>query len=335
MGIRRNFKIANITALSVFCLILMLIGITPTLSGCSACKENNMHSNTKTLPDGKLTRVEYSTGNGTIARAEFSITITPDEVVDALFWPEEAVEIDGKTYYQPTVSDEIVSLSHAPISEGRWEEVEAIIAELAPLLEIKPESKVDLPDAGEFPGMQILDGGDWQTLRLGVQTADGEHFSEYYVPSDRQMITLTTLLREIVDPIGRDIPHYATPVLVGLYFSQSSSSPAKDFSFQCGTPSVDADAEERLFIYRFTEKTGLFSHDSQSATTTISYQDWAELSSLVDELCLKDYPRGTSKDKATCSLYYSDSAQLTVKLDKKAVESLYAALKELAVNHAG
>ena len=216
MGIRRNFKIANITALSVFCLILMLIGITPTLSGCSACKENNMHSNNKTLPDGKLTRVEYSTGNGTIARAEFSINITPDEVVDALFWPEEAVEIDGKTYYQPTVSDEIVSLSHAPISEGRWEEVEAIIAELAPLLEIKPESKVDLPAAGEFPGMQILDGGDWQTLRLGVQTADGEHFSEYYVPSDRRMITLTTLLREIVDPIGRDIPHYAPPVLVGL-----------------------------------------------------------------------------------------------------------------------
>ena len=92
--------------------------------------------------------------------------------------------------------------------------MEQIILELYPLMEPIPENRreVKLP-----PGIEVMDGGDSTSLILTWSTEDGTRSIRYDPPNDRRIHTLIALLEELADPIGREIPRYATPELSGFY----------------------------------------------------------------------------------------------------------------------
>lgn len=153
-------------------------------------------------PPGTLTGVMYSYPGGMEARSDFFIWLSPEAIVETSYYPEEPPE--GVGFH------EIFEKENVPITAGQWEEVEQVVLELYPLMEPKPEPRIDLwSSLGRLLG-GVKDGVSSSSITLIWDTEEGEQRIKYFSPNDKRISTLAALLKELADPIGREIPGYET-----------------------------------------------------------------------------------------------------------------------------
>ena len=151
-------------------------------------------------PPGTLTGIMYSYPGGMEARSDFFIWLSPEAIVETFYYPEEPPE--GVGFH------EIFEKENVPITAGQWEEVEQVVLELYPLMEPKPEPRIDLwSSLGRLLG-GVKDGVSSSSITLIWDTEEGEQRIKYFSPNDKRISTLAALLKELVDPIGREIPRY-------------------------------------------------------------------------------------------------------------------------------
>ena len=120
-------------------------------------------------------------------RNDFFIWLSPDAIVETFYYPEEPPK--GVGWHDRFEKENV------PISAEQWTDVEQVVLELYPLMKPKPEPRIDL----------------WSSLGrwLGVwDTEEGEQRIKYSSPNDKRISTLVALLKELADPIGREIPRY-------------------------------------------------------------------------------------------------------------------------------
>ncbi len=263
------------------------------------------------VPPGTLTGVTYSHTSGMVARADFAITLSPEAILETSYYPVlDPDTAEDEDWYHPSTKGNV------PITAAQWSDVEEIILELYPLMEPIPENRreVKLP-----PGIEVMDGGDSTSLILTWSTENGAQYIHYYPPNDRRIQTLIALLEELADPIGREIPRYDPPELIGFTIIQSGSIFAKDYSFQLTQGSSDIygeDAPYELFAH-FTPP----GQKSQKDLSNWVVADavWDDFSTFAREIGLEEQPDGDS-GRLYCNLYYSDGKQKKKKLDKKTAE---------------
>ena len=153
-------------------------------------------------PPGTLTGIMYSYPGGMEARSDFFIWLSPEAIVETFYYPEEPPE--GVGFH------EIFEKENVPITAGQWEEVEQVVLELYPLMEPKPEPRTDLwSSLGRLLG-GVKDGVSSSSITLIWDTEAGEQRIKYFSPNDKRISTLVALLKELADPIGREIPGYET-----------------------------------------------------------------------------------------------------------------------------
>ena len=70
---------------------------------------------------GKLIRIKYAVSSGTAYGCDFSIDVTPQQIVSARFFSEEQMDY--------------VLLEQEPLEEAQWKELERTVSELLPVLE--------------------------------------------------------------------------------------------------------------------------------------------------------------------------------------------------------
>ena len=152
------------------------------------------------VPPGILTGVTYSHTSGMVARADFAITLSPEAILETSYYPAlDPDTAEDEDWYHPSTKENV------PITVAQWSDVEQIILELYPLMKPVPKRRreVKLP-----PWIQVMDGGDRTSLILTWNTQNGTQNIRYYYPNDRRFHTLITLLKELANPIGREIPRY-------------------------------------------------------------------------------------------------------------------------------
>lgn len=75
----------------------------------------------KTEAAGKLVRIKYAVSSGTAYGCDFSIDVTPQQIVSARFFSEEQMDY--------------VLLEQEPLEEAQWKDFERAVSELVPVLE--------------------------------------------------------------------------------------------------------------------------------------------------------------------------------------------------------
>ena len=187
----------NILVVVVLALILLLAGALYLMQqGGNAPMQTE-----SSTPPGTLTGVMYSSGSGGMTvRNDFFIWLSPDAIVETFYYPEEPPE--GVGFH------EIFEKENVPITAGQWEEVEQVVLELYPLMKPKPEPRIDLwSSLGRWLG-GVKDEVSSSSITLIWDTEEGEQRIKYSSPNDKRISTLVALLKELADPIGREIPRY-------------------------------------------------------------------------------------------------------------------------------
>ena len=146
-------------------------------------------------PPGTLTGVMYSYSDGMTARNDFFIWLSPETIVETFYYPEEPPK--GVGWHERFDKENV------PITAEQWADVEQVVMELYPLMKSERKSGSSL---GHWFG--AVDGNDSSSVTLIWNTEDGEQKIRYTSPDDERIHTLTALLKELADPIGRDIPRY-------------------------------------------------------------------------------------------------------------------------------
>ena len=258
----------------------------------------------KELP-GELIRVLYETSAGSMEyRTEFLAEVTPEELVRAEYWPEE-------DFSKPYLSEK----EHEPISPEQWADIARSLTEVYPALTELPGGYHDDEPMTDENGEEIfeLDGGDYWHLTLTWKTGDGEERAiQYQYPSDRRITTFDALMRELVDPVGREIVWYDPPVLNGFFIR----SEKEDYSFQFTYfPSED----NYYFIARYRDGGG-----KTDVSRHVALSEWDEVGQWLTALDLERFPSGWSfHDSLTATLYFSDNRQTTVQPDAETAAKIY------------
>ena len=139
-----------------------------------------------TVPPCTLVGISYHYSSGMFRGFDFSITLSTKTIVETTYWPSPDADLATK--------------KDVPITAAQWS-----VLELYPLMKPVPKRRreVKLP-----PWIQVMDGGDRTSLILTWNTQNGTQNIRYYYPNDRRFHTLITLLKELANPIGREIPRY-------------------------------------------------------------------------------------------------------------------------------
>ena len=291
---------------------LALLLLVSAMTGCSPASPGTP-SETLTDP-GALVRIEYSYSSGMVARTAFSIDVEPSRIVTARYWP-----------YEDWEADEMTEIADVAITPEQWSELDAVVQEfsdsLKPVVPLSELADSVLPDM-----LMVQDGGDTFAFALTWEKDGKQSRVEYTSPSDRRFRTLTALLEELAEPIGREIPRYEAPRVSGIYFWSKPRLFGEKFSYQC-TPvdETDLDGEFYLFAYwdeGFTER----SHNGR-----VDAQAWADIVMVCQGLNVEALPKRSSRKETGTSLtlYYSDGTQTTYQPDKdtlKALRTYFAAL---------
>lgn len=246
-------------------------------------------------PFGILVSVRHESSGGFMSfRTEFEIELTAREIVRCAYWPQ-----DG--------SDEMTRKTHVPVTAEQWDDVEETVRTLWPLFQrVKP-----LPPELPTHKTRILDGGDYSRWFLTRQTQDGVLTEQYIQPDDRRIRTLIELLRELAEPIGREIPRYDSPVLCGVYLCSEKAG----CSYQC-TAWDDTAKTYRLIAYDAPKR------EKRSLDKFVPVDAWDAVRDDLVHLQLELCPSGTSRDAVRCTLYYTDGKQKTVVPDRKTAQKL-------------
>ena len=151
-------------------------------------------------PPGTLTGVMYGYSGGMTVRNDFFIWLSPEAIVETFYYPEEPPK--GVGWHDRFEKENV------PISAEQWTDVEQVVLELYPLMKPKPEPRTDLwSSLGRWLG-GAKDESSSSSITLIWDTEDGEERIRYSTPNDARIITLITLLKELADPIGREMPRY-------------------------------------------------------------------------------------------------------------------------------
>ena len=174
------------------------------LAGVLYFKQQEGNSSMQTepsLPPGTLTGVMYSYSGGMTVRNDFFIWLSPEAIVETFYYPEEPPK--GMAWHECFTEKEDV-----PITAEQWADVEQVVLELYPLMEPKPEPRIDLwSSLGRLLG-GVKDGVSSSSITLIWDTEAGAQRIKYFSPNDKRISTLAAMLRELADPIGREIPRY-------------------------------------------------------------------------------------------------------------------------------
>ena len=151
-------------------------------------------------PPGTLTGVMYSDSGGMTVRDDFFIWLSPDAIVETFYYPEEPPK--GVGWHVQFEKENV------PITAEQWTDVEQVVLELYPLMKPKPEPRIDLwSSLGRWLG-GVKDEVSSSSITLIWDTEEGEQRIKYASPNDKRISTLVALLKELADPIGREIPRY-------------------------------------------------------------------------------------------------------------------------------
>ena len=181
---------AAVLCTAALALILLLAG--------ALCQTQQGDSSSMQKP-GTLTGVMYSYSGGMTIRNDFFIWLSPEAIVETFYYPEEPPK--GVGWHERFDRENI------PITAEQWADVEQVVMELYPLMKPEPERKIGLwSSLGRWFG--AVDGSDSSGITLIWDTEEGEQKIRYSSPDDDRIHTLTALLKELADPIGREIPRY-------------------------------------------------------------------------------------------------------------------------------
>ncbi|WP_147382209.1 hypothetical protein [Pseudoflavonifractor sp. AF19-9AC] len=159
---------------------------------------NSLLGTEPAAPPGVLTGVMYSVFGGMTVRNDFFIWLSPDAIVETFYYPEEPPK--GVGWHDPFEKENV------PISAEQWADVEQVVLEIYPLMKPKPEPRIDLwSSLGRWLG-GAKDESSSSSITLIWDTEEGEQRIKYSSPNDKRISTLVALLKELADPIGREIP---------------------------------------------------------------------------------------------------------------------------------
>ena len=254
---------------------------------------------------GELVRVLYETSAGSMEpRSDFLAEVTPEELVRAEYWPEN-------DFSQPYISEK----GPEPIRPEQWADIARSLTEIYSVLEEAPEGYDDEAPLVDEDGEEIfaLDGGDCWRLFLTWRTPDGEERTvRYLYPPDRRITTFDALMRELADPVGREIVWYAPPALNGIFFRSEEG----DYSFQF---TYSAAQDDYYFISRYPDGTG-----KADVSRHVPLSAWTDPGQWFASQELERFPSGRSfHDPLTVTLYYDDDTQTTVQPDEETAARLY------------
>ena len=151
-------------------------------------------------PPGTLTGVMYGYSGGMTVRNDFFIWLSPEAIVETFYYPEEPPK--GVGWHDRFEKENV------PVSAEQWADVEQVVLELYPLMKPKPEPGIDLwSSLGRWLG-GVKDEVSSSSITLIWDTEEGEQRIKYSSPNDKRISTLVALLKELADPIGREIPRY-------------------------------------------------------------------------------------------------------------------------------
>lgn len=151
-------------------------------------------------PPGTLTGVMYGYSGGMTVRNDFFIWLSPEAIVETFYYLEEPPK--GVGWHDRFEKENV------PISAEQWTDVEQVVLELYPLMKPKPEPRTDLwSSLGRWLG-GVKDEVSSSSITLIWDTEEGEQRIKYASPNDKRISTLVALLKELADPIGREIPRY-------------------------------------------------------------------------------------------------------------------------------
>ena len=120
--------------------------------------------------------------------------------METFYYPEEPPK--GVGWHEQFEKENV------PISAEQWADVEQVVLELYPLMKPKPEPRIDLwSSLGRWLG-GVKDEVSSSSITLIWDTEEGEQRIKYSSPNDKRISTLVALLKELADPIGREIPRY-------------------------------------------------------------------------------------------------------------------------------
>ena len=291
--------------------VLMLMMILTITAGCEdrpspadPASPETVSAPAPELP-GELVRVLYETSSGSMEpRSEFLAEVTPEELARAEYWPEN-------DFSKPYITEK----GPEPIRPEQWADIERSLTEIYPVLEEAPEGYDDSAPILDENGEEIfaLDGGDYWRLFLTWRTGDGqERTVRYLYPSDRRITTFDALMRELVDPTGREIVWYDPPALNGIFLHSEEG----DYSFQF---TYFASEDDYYFISRYPDGGG-----KADVTRHVPLSAWTEPGQWFASLGLERFPSGWSlHDPLTVTLYYDDDTQTTVQPDEDTAARLY------------
>ena len=280
-----------------------------------------MKTQESAVPPGRLVGLVYSDSSSMLARSDFFISLSPQAILKTSYYPaldpETAQEEDG---YHLSVKENV------PITAEQWADVEQIVLELYPRMESIPERlhEVKLP-----PWLEVRDGVDTTSLTLTWNTENGTQSICYYSPNDRRIHTLIALLKELADPIGREIPRYDPPELIGIYIYQCGALFSPDYSFQF--------TQEPSVVYGEDAPYVLYTRFTPPGQNKVIWRDWIvpggmwdDFAAFAREIHLEEQPDGRSKT-LDCALYYSDGRQTRKKLDTATAKQIREYFTKLAL----
>ena len=141
----------------------------------------------------------YGYSGGMRVRNDFFIWLSPDAIVETFYYPEEPPK--GVGWHVQFEKENV------PITAEQWTDVERVVLELYPLMKPKPEPTIDLWSIlGRWLGGAKDDEVSSSSITLIWDTEEGEQRIKYASPNDKRISTLVALLKELADPIGREIP---------------------------------------------------------------------------------------------------------------------------------
>ena len=165
-------KRAAVLCTAVLALILLFLGAFYLMQqGGNAPMQTE-----SSTPPGTLTGVMYSDSGGMTVRDDFFIWLSPDAIVETFYYPEEPPK--GVGWHEQFEKENV------PISAEQW-----------------------ASSLGRWLG-GVKDEVSSSSITLIWDTEEGEQRIKYSSPNDKRISTLVALLKELADPIGREIPRY-------------------------------------------------------------------------------------------------------------------------------
>ena len=273
-------------------------------------------------PPDALSGVMYSCPGG-MTRDDFFIWVSPEAIVETFYYPESPPEGMGWP--------DLCTKEDVPITAEQWADVEQVVMELYPLMRPEPEPSLwdRLWDGiGRLSG-GVLDGVYSSSITCIWKTEAGEQRIAYSKPDDDRIFTLVALLRELADPIGRDIPRYTPPVLCGIRMEQSGTLFSKAYVFHLGRDASAPEGEEAPYTYRAT-----FSRFGQPLVRLrqqkVPAALWEDFAAFAAKIGLEGQTTALW-EKPCCTLYYADGSHKRKKLDKETAAQIREYLENLAL----